>query len=314
MSNVHLRIPNEFVCAGIYFAARLRQTKICNYQHSPDLFGFFHEDYLGWDMIAPGLDELSHVTSLQFTFTFEDAAPINGAEFMLARTPALRSLDLELLRCEDFEDTECCHSAVEIFQDLFRSRIKAGQPTRLRSLRIASMCFMNLGKLLPSIIDLSGLEHLQLIRCIDIDPFLRNLESLHLGLSSLSIEDFHRWHVADFALNDFIRSLKPLKHLTLEFQSIWDFDDRALQLHQPSLEFLRMEDDPWRAAIVPDLRHASNLEQLALCGFNLEDRTLISGRAPYPDVQDLLVSVEMSDLQPYIVPTNHIDCRIPLRT
>lgn len=242
--------------------------------------------------MAPESDELAYVTSLQIYLRVADYRHIDRASLILARTPALRSLDLELEGCDICEDQDCCDGAVNIIQMMFSSRIETGATIRLRSLRITSMCLLYASMLLLEVLDLGMLEHLQLVRCIGIDPFLRYLEALNLDLSSLCIEDCFRFDTTDFAVNDFIRSLKPLKRITLKFMGIWFFDLRTLQPHYTSLESLRIEDNPLEQAMLPTTRLAPNLEQLALFGFKVEDGRVSNGSAPYCDIQDLLVCYE----------------------
>lgn len=291
--NFYLRVPNSSVIgAGIRFAVRLRQAKVCSYQFVSGVDGVIGDGHLDWDMIAPTVDELAHVTSLQIYFRADDYDQFDRAALILARTPALRHLDLELETYDIYDDGECCDAAVRILQNMFHSRMETGQPTRLKSLRIASMCLLEAGVLLPDIMDLSMLEHLQLVWCTDIDPFLRHLGPLNLSLSSLRIEDFHRVDKTDFAVNDFIRSLKPLKRIMLKFTGIWYFSLRTLQHHYPSLESLCIEGKPFEQAMVPTTGLAPNLEQLALFGSKLEVGRIHSGPAPFYDIRELLVGFE----------------------
>jgi hypothetical protein len=293
--NVHLRIPNtSFIGAGIMFVLRLRQTNICNYQLFSALNGVLYAAHLDWDMIAPAADELAHVTCLQIYFSLDDYDQIDRANLILARTPALQYLDIELENCDFDEQSTCCDSGAGVVRGMFRSRINAGQPTKLKSLRIASMCLLHAGTLLLNIVDFSALEHLQFIHCIDIDPFLRTLIPFNLNLSSLLIEGVHRWDTAEFAVSEFIRSVKPLKNLSLKFSGIDYSQDWVLRPHYSSLESLRIDADPLMHPITLKFKGTPcpNLEQLALFGFKLEERSLPSERrrrADGGDIKDLLV-------------------------
>jgi hypothetical protein len=107
------------------------------------------------------------------------------------------------------------------------------------------MCLSRVARHLGELLDFDKLEHLQLIRCTDVEPFLRVLEPLDLKLSTLCIKDSAWSKVTDFAENDFLHSLKTLntlKHLTLKFYEHWTFDERTLLSHNSSLEFLCIED------------------------------------------------------------------------
>ena len=267
--------------------------------------GVINDGYLDWDMIAPTANELAHVTSLQIYFAVGNDDQADRAGLILARTPALRYLDLELESYDIYDDDECCDAAVRILQQMFH-RIESGQPTRLKSLRITSMCLLHAGMLLPDIMDLRMLEHLQLARCLDIDPFLRQLERFDLNLLSLCIEDFFRVDIADFAINDFIRSLKPLKRITLIFAGIWSFDLRTLQPHYSSLESVRIEGCSLEQAMVLASRLALNLEQLAMFGFKLEE-SLSDGRAvPLCHIKHWVVYFRMNQPKNIIVSTDQI--------
>jgi hypothetical protein len=240
-------------------------------------------------MISPEWDELAHVTSLQIYLRVADFDHIERADSIIAHTSALRSLDLELEKPYIYEDDEDCDGAVRILKDMFYTHIKTGQVTRLKSLRITYMCLLLVSELLTTVLELKDLENLQLVRCRDIDPFLRKLEPLGLNLSSLCIVDFGRDHSTDFAVNDFIRSLKPLKRLTLEID-IEYFDQQALQSHHSSLESLHIRDNHRGQPIVPAFKHALKLDQLALFGFEFEDGGLRGEMGSYRSLRSMLVS------------------------
>jgi hypothetical protein len=220
-------------------------------------------------MIAPRVDELAHITSLQVYVRYRDGEHIEHAAEILARTPALRNLDLEFQRYNISEDSDCCDGAVGVLKGLFYSQIKKGQPTVLKSLRITSMCLLRVDRLLLTVLELDELKQLQLIRCKDINPFLRGLEPLGLALSSLCIEDFCQDKTTDpvDAIEDFIKSLKPLKRLMLTLSGVESFYELYLKSHYASLESLRIENDPSEEPINLACGHAPNLEQLALSGY-----------------------------------------------
>ena len=321
------RIPNQaFGYPGIHFAVRLRQGKVCNYQHNRGLLGTIDIRCFDWDMIAPRADELAHVTTLQI---YLDIVPLYfqddhvlWAGSIVARMPALRSLEIELKNWMLFEDVDCCESAVRVVQSIFDSQAETGQPMRLTSLRIKKMCLLRVSRLLTTVLDFKNLKHLQLMECVDIGPFLRELESLELNLSSLCIEIAYWDTTTGKPLNDFIRSLQPLQRLALTFTWPDDtsiVDEWTLQSHYRSLESLRIEDEFPHASLPVTtlvLEPTSNLEQLAWSGFKLEDGWLLSsGRVSCCDVQKLLVSVRLSDFKHNAILIDHLqDMLAPLRS
>jgi len=286
LPNLRVRVPHDTRdYASLYFALRHRQAKVCNYQH---LGGA--EKCLSRSTIAFSGDKLAHVTSVQVfvhAYYYDD---IDLVSSIFACTPALRSLDLELGMPDLFDDGECCDSAIDVAQRMFHHESKMVQPIRLKSLRMTSMCFRLVSRMLTTNLDLKDLKHLQLISCTEIDPFLHEIQPLGLHLSSLCIA-FPEQEDMDYrALPNFIRSLKPLKRLTLDYSGIDLYEDcETLRPHYSSLESLRVDDDPRQGPMMSIFEPAPNLDQLALSGFNLEDDWLPAGSAPFYDVHDLLV-------------------------
>lgn len=242
------------------------------------------DGYLDWQLLTPRADELAHVTSLQIFLPREEWEHLNQAGSIIDRTPALRSLDLELERCGIFDRHNCCDSAFAIVKIMLRSRGENKRPLMLKTLRITSMCLRLSGHLLLE--SLRELENLQLIRCRDIDSFLRELSTLRLSLSSVCID---KPSVAldhsGSAVGDFLLSLTSAKRIILRLpsdafpgRSVW----QALQQHASSIECLSIEE------ISPDgiprcicrlfdltshtemLMQAPRLEQLAFSGFDFE--------------------------------------------
>jgi hypothetical protein len=188
---------------------------------------------------------------------------------------------------------------------MFYTHIKTGKMIRLESLRITSMCLLLVDELLTTVLGLKDLKYLQLVRCTDIDPFLHRLEPLGLDLSSLCIEDSSQQLTRSTTIQDFIGSLKPLKRLTLKLSDIGCSGEESLRSHYASLESLCVEDDPEDEPIVPMPRHAPNLEQLALSGFRLENGWLPNGPTGFDHTQELLVSVDSSEIKHNFIFTNH---------
>lgn len=306
------RIPSAaFGCAGIHFAVRLRQAKVCNYQHNVGVCSAFSvERQFHWEMIAPGVDELAHVTTLQIHLDVGEKDHVLWAGSIAARMPALRNLELELEEIDLYYQLGCCDSSVEVVQNICSPCMETGQPAHLKSLRIACMCLRHVGRLLTKVLDLSMLEHLQLINCADIAPFLRSLHPLNLKLSSFSIEKCDWLDTTEFGVNNFISSLKLLRRLTLQFPNIHFFDKRVLEQHYSSLESLRIEYIRiGRSPSVPEtwspFGHTPKLEQLAMSGFRFEYKWSPLGSPQYSNVQDLLVSHELDDFRHSPIPTDH---------
>lgn len=216
LPNIHLRILSDTLnSADMYLTLRIRQAKVCNYQHrNNDLWRCSEQDHLDWEVIAPASDELAHVTSLQIYLKVNDHDHIDRADELLARTPALRNLEIVFGELGIYDDWEDCDGALRVVRKMFRTHIKSGRTTRLRSLRMTSMCLLLVSELLTTVLDLKDLKYLQLFWCTDIDPFLHALETLGLNLSSLCIEYFGQEALTERTINNFVRSLNPLKRLT----------------------------------------------------------------------------------------------------
>lgn len=295
-TDLHRRVASYFgreAYAGIYFAVRLCQRNICNYQHLNYLGNVFYDGILDWDMVTPAVGELAHVTCLQIFLKAGASEHIDRANSIITQIPALRSLDLDLETSYIDEEEECCQNGVHIVQRTFYSHIENRQATKLKSLRIKFMCLLDVSELLTTVLELKDLKHLQLVHCMDVDPFLRRLEPLRLSLLSLCIENCGRDKSTDFAVNDFIRSLKLLKRFTLQLEDLDNFDSRTLQLHYSSLESLRIPVldflcEPSAVAFGP----APGLEQLALSSFKFEEGWLPGGPAELHDLEKLLVSTD----------------------
>jgi hypothetical protein len=171
-------------------------------------------------MIAPQTDELAHVTSLQIFLGTGYHDHVDWTDSIISRTPALRNLDLEFEEFEVWDQKDCCDGAVRIVRKMFRTRVKTGPAIRLKTLRITSMCLMRAGHLLLDFLDLTDLENLQLVRCEDIDSFLRKLSTLQLNLSPVCIESPSvDLDDSGSAVEGFLRSLPSVKRITLRFSS-----------------------------------------------------------------------------------------------
>jgi hypothetical protein len=158
------------------------------------------------------------------------------------------------------------------------------------------------GGLPTTLFDLTELNHLQLIRCTNINAFLRTLESLGLSLSSVWIENYDKMERYESAVNDFIRSLRTLKRCTLLSTHLSVLDETPLRQHASSLESLRIEGlDDYDPPILPTCWSTPNLEQLAISGMWVDNVERISycPRHTKGKVEriPLRVSIQLSDLR-----------------
>jgi hypothetical protein len=134
-----------------------------------------------WASLAPGADELTYITSLHI-YVDLCLEELEQAPWVYARTPALRNLHLEAPY--NTGEGECCEYGRQILGQIFGPCAPGRHRPKLKSLRISELCFMLAGDLLPKLVDLQELEHLQLEYCMDIHPFLRHLAQLRPNLSS----------------------------------------------------------------------------------------------------------------------------------
>lgn len=265
---------------------------------------------LDWNNLAPTPDELAHITSLQI----HTSGMIEGPEqvpWVYARTPALRNLDLRLETCDLDGDVDCCEHGIFLLEQMFASDTISRPPPKLKTLRIDTMCLMLASDLLPKIFSLEELEHLQLIGCSDVHPFLRKLVPLRLKLSSFCIEGFHRENSDIFAVSDFIYSLEPpsLKRVILKFSDASFFDQRSLKQHASSLECFRIEDkNAEKRPEVPAFQQNSKLEQLALSGIRIDDDDWPDSCLSMCEMGQYLpaqVSIALSNIDHIFSLTNH---------
>ena len=223
---------------------------------------------------------------------------VERAAWILEHTPALQHLDLEehLAYSDSHSHLTCCVIDAEIFTGLFSSYGESRYPARLKTLRIASMCLEQSGGLLPSLLNLEGLETLQLIECNETESFLERLTQLRLHLSSVCINRGSNGPRDRWAISDLIASLAAPKRLALlcevDFPCHGQIDVDCLQKHAQSIEYLRLEDNnaTWltygnsdqKPQFCSFFQHASNLKQLALSGPVIDDAT---------EVAEFLVSI-----------------------
>jgi hypothetical protein len=226
---------------------------------------------------------------------------IERLAWILNHTPALQGLDLEgnLTRLASNGHLTCCMVDAEVFKGLFGSGGKSRYPVRLKTLHIAYMCLEQSGDLLTSLLNLEGLQTLQLVECNETGSFIENLTQLRLNVSSLCINRGSDGPRDGAAISAFIASLAELKRLSLlcEVDQPYDgqIDVGCLRKHAQSIEYLRLEDNnvTWltygnsdQASQFCDFfEHTSNLKQLALSGPVIDDEK---------EVDEFLVSVYSS--------------------
>jgi len=295
------RIPTRYLSSlGIHCALRLRQKNISNYHYS----GVHSSDQgkphrIIWRTLAPRGNELAHITTLQVLII--SMADIERVAWILKHTPALQGLDLEgtMSRLEHHTHLTCCAIDAEIFKGLFTSCGNARYPARLKTLRMDSMCLRHSGELLPSLLNLEGLETLQLVECNETGSFIEHLTQLRLHLSSIHIDRGSNGPQDDAAISDFLASLAAPKRISLLCEVDYPYDGQidiaCLQKYAESIEYLRLEDSnatcltyglsDQKPRFCSFFEHASNLKQLSLSGPELDDET---------EVAEFLVSVSYS--------------------
>ena len=219
-------------------------------------------------------------------------------------TPALQGLDLEsqLSRYGSRTQLTCCEIDAEIFKGLFTSCANARYHARLKKLRIGLMCLEQSGKLLPRLLNLEGLETLQLVDCDEIGSFIEHLTQLQLHLYSVYIDRDGDGPRDVAAISDFIASLAAPKRISLLCEVDYPYDRQidvvCLQKHAQSIEYLRLEDNnatrltsglsDQKPQFCSFFEHASNLKQLSLSGPVLDDGT---------EVAEFLVSMYCGNYQ-----------------
>ena len=201
-------------------------------------------DAVKWENLAPGRDDLAHITTLQILINYP--SDVDRAAWILERTPALQSLDIGMGLPGDVWDFGDEH--FDFLKALFRSEDTAQlSAMRLTSLRMTSMWLTKCGKVLPALVKFEHLETLHLIACCDFEPLLQHLTQLRLHLSSICI-DRGKMEPCDRAtMSAFVASLAAPKRLSLLCVANYDYDGQidvdSLQQIAGSLEYLRLEDD-----------------------------------------------------------------------
>ena len=150
-----------------------------------------------------------------------------------------------------------------------------------------SMCLRQSSELLPSLLNLEGLETLQLVECNETGSFIEHLTQLRLQLSSIHIDRGSNGPQDDAVISDFIASLAAPKRISLLCELDYPYDGQThvacLQKHAESIEYLHLEDSnptcltyglsDQKARFCRFFEHASNLKQLSPSGPELDDET-----------------------------------------
>lgn len=193
---------------------RLQQRHLTNYQyHSPA------RNKSGSTFWLPSNDELAYVTSLQLCIQYEDDCKV--AAVMLDRAPKVTSLAIKL---SDSELRNASHisryesktiACVAIRSILGAAHAHRGQ-LELIALSFDTIALADAGGLLQHFVNLEALQHLQLLRCEYVDPFLEHLAHECSDLSSFALEHC-LYHRDASAINDFIKATTP-RRLVLKLE------------------------------------------------------------------------------------------------
>lgn len=172
---------------------------------------------------------------------------------------------------------------------LLRTHLVNG-PRRLVFLRMQGIDFYDGVSTLGQLVEMETLEDLQLIGCPNYSHLLSDLKRLRLDLKAFRIHEYDMGE-KDFEVdaNEFIRSLSSLNRVSLTLDPDFDLpgphnllDWSALGACASTLKYLRMEsysiESPFPCRIFASnfavlCRLATNLEQLAISGVDIEPET-----------------------------------------
>lgn len=270
---------------------RSRQRRLVNYQYHSSMSGLLH--------ITPSNDELGKVTCLQlYLGTKQDC---RRAGMLIARMQHMSSLAIHLdeERLPKSMASELEATGLAVLRTLFVGTHRARRCPNLKALRIESMWFESSGEVLPTLLDLDRLEHLQLVGCNQISYLYDSLSQLQLKLLSFSDELSCEGHEGALLLPEgpegstsaFLGSLKTLRKFRLRGtqcdQSPETFDWTALAANASSLCILEMTDfrgnGPFTkgSTALPGFRalceNATQLQQLSICGPEIHESDWNSG-------------------------------------
>jgi hypothetical protein len=186
-----------------------------------------------------------------------------------------------------FEDT-----GLTVVRTLFVGKTHARRCPNLKALRIESMWFKSAAEVLPTLLDLERLEHLQLSGCNQTNRLYESFSQLHLKLRSFTDELSCNGHYQSplntwmpmglqVSISAFLSSLKSLQKFRIrgtpcDSGRTETFDWVALAANASSIRILEMtdhrENGPFsrRSTALPGFRalceNAAQLQQLSICG------------------------------------------------
>lgn len=251
-----------------------------NYQQHSSLSGLIH--------ITPSIDELSMVTSLQlYLGTKHDC---RRAGILIERMQHMTSLAIQL----DEERLPKSMGGYEgsglaVIQTLFIGKTQARRCPNLKALRIESMWFASAGEILPTLLDLDRLEHLQLSGCNQTNRIYESFSQLQLKLRSFTDEISCNGHYQGLhslpagsrgSTSAFLSSLQNLHKFRLRGTpcdtGTETFDWAALASNASSIRILEMTDHRGNGPFTEDstalpgfralCENAAQLQQLSICG------------------------------------------------
>jgi hypothetical protein len=188
-----------------------------------------------------------------------------------------------------------CETSQKVLDTLFATGYDTSPRAKLKSLRITSMSFQSAGAILPTVVSLNELEHLQVLYCQHTDRLYESLSQLNLTLKSLCEETFSTPPDDGAPLKTILRSLAPLQKLRIvrdyTDQDSGDFVWSSLITHAPELRclqlgnFLPNHERPFvnERMTFPSFQAfcslASRLQQLSMLGPAIEQETWASDSA-----------------------------------
>jgi hypothetical protein len=259
-----------------------------NYQQHSSLSGLIH--------ITPSTDELGTVICLQlYLGTKSDC---RRAGMLIERMQHMTSLAIHLdeERLPKSIGSGYEGSGLAAIRTLFIGKTQARRCPNLKALRIESMWFSSAGDVLPTLLDLGKLEHLQLSQCNQTNRLYESLSQLQLKLRSFTDEFSCNGHHqglhnmpagSQISTSAFLSSLKGIQKFRLRGTPcdwrIETFDWAALASNASSICILEMTDyrgnGPFSklsstpispGTALPGFRalceNATHLQQLSICG------------------------------------------------
>jgi hypothetical protein len=237
---------------------RDRQRNLTSYQYQSSEFRYFDTSFL------PSSDGFSCVTTLSICIQGIDDCKQAGS--ILKHSPRVTSLAIMCSRRSSKD-----HSTGRMILENICGAAHAHRGLlELTALRFEGIPLAKAGSLLQGSVVLEALQHLQLLRCHGVDPFLQVLSQKCSGLQSFAIEHCDDVRNID-TINDFLRATK-LKRLVLrnksedsrDVQGLVSFDTLASLAH--ALECLVLDNSrPRHSGSGPEQRAGSSTDFEGLC-------------------------------------------------